>query len=74
VLAGRREAKAIYRDHPPDAVVGFGGYPAFPSLLAARARGIPTVLHEQNAVLGRVNRLLAGRRPRSAPPIPRSSG
>lgn len=60
VLAGRREAKAIYRKHRPDAVVGFGGYPAFPSLLAASALGIPTVLHEQNAVLGRVNRLLAG--------------
>jgi len=42
------------------AVVGFGGYPAFPSLLAASSRRIPTILHEQNAVLGRVNRLLAG--------------
>jgi UDP-N-acetylglucosamine--N-acetylmuramyl-(pentapeptide) pyrophosphoryl-undecaprenol N-acetylglucosamine transferase len=41
-------------------VVGFGGYPAFPSLLAASAMHVPTVLHEQNAVLGRVNRLLAG--------------
>ena len=41
-------------------MVGFGGYPAFPSLLAASAMRIPTVLHEQNAVLGRVNRLLAG--------------
>ena len=61
VLQGRAEAKRIYRDHPPDAVVGFGGYPAFPALLAASARRIPTVLHEQNAVLGRVNRLLAGR-------------
>ena len=61
VMAGRREAKAIYRDHRPDAVVGFGGYPAFPALLAASAMDIPTVLHEQNAVLGRVNRLLAGR-------------
>ena len=60
VLAGRREAKAIYRDHRPDAVVGFGGYPAFPALLAASAMRIPTVLHEQNAVLGRVNRMLAG--------------
>jgi len=40
-------------------VVGFGGYPAFPALLAASAMRIPTVLHEQNAVLGRVNRLLA---------------
>ena len=61
VMAGRREAKAIYRDHRPDAVVGFGGYPAFPALLAASSMGIPSVLHEQNAVLGRVNRLLAGR-------------
>jgi UDP-N-acetylglucosamine--N-acetylmuramyl-(pentapeptide) pyrophosphoryl-undecaprenol N-acetylglucosamine transferase len=59
VLKGRAEAKRIYREHRPDAVVGFGGYPAFPSLLAASAMRIPTVLHEQNAVLGRVNRLLA---------------
>jgi UDP-N-acetylglucosamine--N-acetylmuramyl-(pentapeptide) pyrophosphoryl-undecaprenol N-acetylglucosamine transferase len=50
----------LYREHRPDAVVGFGGYPAFPSLLAASAMRIPTVIHEQNAVMGRVNRLLAG--------------
>jgi len=43
----------------PGAVVGFGGYPAFPPLVAARLRGLPTALHEQNAVLGRANRLLA---------------
>jgi len=60
VLAGRREAKALYREFTPDAVVGFGGYPAFPALLAANSLNIPTILHEQNAVLGRVNRLLAG--------------
>ena len=60
VARGRAEAKGLYREHRPDAVVGFGGYPAFPSLLAASALRIPTVLHEQNAVLGRVNRLLAG--------------
>jgi len=60
VMKGRAEAKRLYREHTPDAVVGFGGYPAFPSLLAASARKIPTVLHEQNAVMGRVNRLLAG--------------
>ena len=60
VARGRAEAKRLYREHRPDAVVGFGGYPAFPSLLAASALKIPTVLHEQNAVLGRVNRLLAG--------------
>jgi UDP-N-acetylglucosamine--N-acetylmuramyl-(pentapeptide) pyrophosphoryl-undecaprenol N-acetylglucosamine transferase len=60
VAKGRAEAKRLYREHSPDAVIGFGGYPAFPSLLAASAMKIPTVLHEQNAVLGRVNRLLAG--------------
>jgi UDP-N-acetylglucosamine--N-acetylmuramyl-(pentapeptide) pyrophosphoryl-undecaprenol N-acetylglucosamine transferase len=60
VIGGRAEAKALYREHRPDVVVGFGGYPAFPSLLAASAMRIPSVLHEQNAVLGRVNRLLAG--------------
>ncbi|NUQ16877.1 MAG: undecaprenyldiphospho-muramoylpentapeptide beta-N-acetylglucosaminyltransferase [Sphingomonas sp.] len=60
VVKGRGEAKRLYRDHTPDAVIGFGGYPAFPSLLAASSMNIPTVLHEQNAVLGRVNRLLAG--------------
>ncbi len=60
VMKGRAQAKRLYREHTPDAVVGFGGYPAFPSLLAASSRKIPTVLHEQNAVMGRVNRLLAG--------------
>ena len=60
VLKGRGEAKRLYKQHRPDAVIGFGGYPAFPSLLAASAMRIPTVLHEQNAVMGRVNRLLAG--------------
>ena len=60
VVKGRGQAKRLYREHRPDAVVGFGGYPAFPSLLAASSMNIPTVLHEQNAVLGRVNRLLAG--------------
>jgi UDP-N-acetylglucosamine--N-acetylmuramyl-(pentapeptide) pyrophosphoryl-undecaprenol N-acetylglucosamine transferase len=43
----------------PGAVIGFGGYPAFPPLVAARLRRIPTALHEQNAVLGRANRVLA---------------
>ncbi len=45
----------------PAAVVGFGGYPTLPPLLAAALRGIPTVIHEQNAVMGRANRLLAPR-------------
>ena len=60
VARGRAQAKRLYREHAPDAVVGFGGYPAFSALLAASAMRIPTVIHEQNAVIGRVNRLLAG--------------
>lgn len=43
----------------PDAVVGFGGYPAYPPFVAAHLLGIPGVLHEQNAVMGRANRALA---------------
>jgi UDP-N-acetylglucosamine--N-acetylmuramyl-(pentapeptide) pyrophosphoryl-undecaprenol N-acetylglucosamine transferase len=45
----------------PAVVVGFGGYPTVPPLLAATLLGIPTVIHEQNAVMGRANRLLAPR-------------
>lgn len=45
----------------PAVVVGFGGYPTVPPLWAASLRGVPTVLHEQNSVMGRANRLLASR-------------
>lgn len=45
----------------PDVVVGFGGYASVPTMLAASLRGIRTAIHEQNAVLGRANRLLASR-------------
>jgi UDP-N-acetylglucosamine--N-acetylmuramyl-(pentapeptide) pyrophosphoryl-undecaprenol N-acetylglucosamine transferase len=59
ILRGRRMAKQLYTSFNPSAVVGFGGYPAFPALLGAFASDIPTIIHEQNAVLGRVNRLTA---------------
>jgi UDP-N-acetylglucosamine--N-acetylmuramyl-(pentapeptide) pyrophosphoryl-undecaprenol N-acetylglucosamine transferase len=45
----------------PAVVVGFGGYPTVPPLFAASLRGVPTVLHEQNGVMGRANRMLASR-------------
>ena len=61
MLRGRAMARQLYRTFRPSAVIGFGGYPAFPALLGAFAEKIPTALHEQNAVLGRVNRLVAGR-------------
>ncbi len=59
IWRGRRMAKQLYGSFNPSVVVGFGGYPAFPALLGAFALDIPTVIHEQNAVLGRVNRLVA---------------
>lgn len=49
----------LLRRVDPDAVVGFGGYPCFPPFMAASLMGIPGILHEQNAVLGRANRALA---------------
>ena len=61
VLQGRTMALRLFESFQPGAVIGFGGYPALPALLAARKAGIPSVIHEQNAVLGRVNRLLASR-------------
>ncbi|WP_394653334.1 undecaprenyldiphospho-muramoylpentapeptide beta-N-acetylglucosaminyltransferase [uncultured Sphingomonas sp.] len=61
MLAGRTMARELYRNFKPSAVIGFGGYPALPALLAAFAENIPTVVHEQNAVLGRVNRLVAAK-------------
>ena len=50
----------------PAVVVGFGGYPTVPPTLAAAWRRIPVVLHEQNAVMGRANRFLAGKATRVA--------
>jgi UDP-N-acetylglucosamine--N-acetylmuramyl-(pentapeptide) pyrophosphoryl-undecaprenol N-acetylglucosamine transferase len=43
----------------PRAVIGFGGYPTLPPIIAARTLNIPTAIHEQNAVMGRANRLLS---------------
>ena len=61
IAEGRRMALRLFESFEPSAVIGFGGYPALPALLAATSAKIPAVIHEQNAVLGRVNRLLAKR-------------
>ncbi len=54
-------ALRLMGDLQPAAVIGFGGYPTVPPVLAAWLRGIPTLIHEQNGVLGRANRFLASR-------------
>ena len=56
---GVSQARRFLTDWRPDIVVGFGGYPAFRAVYAAQKMGIPTILHEQNSVLGRVNRVFA---------------
>jgi UDP-N-acetylglucosamine--N-acetylmuramyl-(pentapeptide) pyrophosphoryl-undecaprenol N-acetylglucosamine transferase len=61
ILAGVRQARQAFRRLKPAIVVGFGGYPSLPALLAARGAKVPTLIHEQNAVLGRVNRFVAPR-------------
>ena len=57
--AGLMMAAMMLRRRRPAAMVGFGGYPSFAPMLAARMAGVPAVLHEQNAYLGRANHLLA---------------
>ena len=61
LATGTAVALRLMRRQKPSAVVGFGGYPTLPPLLAARLVGIPTVIHDANAVLGRANRFLSRR-------------
>ena len=58
---GTFAARRIIGKLKPDVVVGFGGYPTVPPVLGASFAGVKTVIHEQNAVMGRANRFLAGR-------------
>ena len=58
---GVLEAYALLGKIKPRAVVSFGGYPTVPPALAAALRGIPLILHEQNAVMGRANKFLSQR-------------
>ena len=61
LVIGFVQAWSLLRRLAPDAVIGFGGYAAMPTMLAATYARLPTALHEQNAILGRANRLLAPR-------------
>lgn len=70
LVAGIAQARGLLRKMKPKAVVGFGGYPSFPPVYAACSMKIPTVIHEQNSVLGRANRLLAGKVDRIAVSFP----
>src|SRR6478609_10730789 len=59
LAAGTLSAFNLIRRSKPVAVVGFGGYPTLPPLIAARLAGVPGIIHDANAVLGRANRFLS---------------
>jgi UDP-N-acetylglucosamine--N-acetylmuramyl-(pentapeptide) pyrophosphoryl-undecaprenol N-acetylglucosamine transferase len=61
IVKGVWKARGLLKQLEPDVVVGFGGYPTVPPLLAATMSGAMTILHEQNAVVGRANRFLSKR-------------
>ncbi len=61
ITLGIMQARGILKRLRPDIVIGFGGYPSFPTLYAASTLNIPAIIHEQNSVLGRANRLLLKR-------------
>ncbi len=74
IALGVFEARRVLREVRPAVVVGFGGYPSLPAVMAARLAGVPLVLHEQNAVLGRANRLMVRGATKLAVSFPSVSG
>ena len=61
IIRSTRAARRLFKQIRPRAVIGFGGYPTVPPVLAASQLGVPVILHEGNAVIGRANRYLADR-------------
>ena len=61
ISIGIMQAQLLFRKLRPECVIGFGGYPSVPTMIAATSRKLPTIIHEQNAVLGRANRLVSKR-------------
>jgi len=61
LVSGFFSAKRFLKQQQPDLVIGFGGYPSAPAVMAAHSLNIPTMIHEQNAILGRTNRLVAAK-------------
>jgi UDP-N-acetylglucosamine--N-acetylmuramyl-(pentapeptide) pyrophosphoryl-undecaprenol N-acetylglucosamine transferase len=61
IIRATRAARRLFKKIRPCAVIGFGGYPTVPPVLAASRLGVPVLLHEGNAVIGRANRFLADR-------------
>ncbi len=74
IMLGTLAAGRLLRRLRPAVAVGFGGYPSVPTMLAATRQRVATLVHEQNALLGRANRLLAPRVSRIATSFPAVQG
>lgn len=71
---GILQAQRLLTRKRPDCVVGFGGYPSFPAVYVAQKMKIPTILHEQNAIIGKANDMLAPKAARIASSTPELRG
>lgn len=74
MATGIFQARKLLKSYKPDLIVGFGGYPSFPGVFAGQHLGIPTILHEQNAVLGKANEWLADKAADIAMSLPATRG
>lgn len=74
IALGILQAARLLKNYRPAIVVGFGGYPSFPAVFAAQRLGYATLLHEQNAVLGKANRWLAAAARTLAVSLPDTQG
>lgn len=68
------QAHRLIKRLKPAVVVGFGGYPSFPAMFAAQRMNLPTIIHEQNAIVGRANAMLTTRASRIALSMPHVHG
>jgi UDP-N-acetylglucosamine--N-acetylmuramyl-(pentapeptide) pyrophosphoryl-undecaprenol N-acetylglucosamine transferase len=66
LAVGYFQARRLIDKLKPAVVIGFGGYPSFPAVYAAQKKNVPTVIHEQNAILGKANAYLAPKADRIA--------
>ncbi|MGH1375548.1 MAG: undecaprenyldiphospho-muramoylpentapeptide beta-N-acetylglucosaminyltransferase [Alphaproteobacteria bacterium] len=74
LVLGILQALKFVKSHKPDLVVGFGGYPSVPGVFAAQRLKVPTILHEQNAIIGKANAFLAPKASRVALSLPYMTG
>lgn len=70
LVIGTGQSFFLLKKLKPRVVIGFGGYPSFPAVAAAQLLKLPTMIHEQNAVLGKANALLAGQAQKIALSLP----